>query len=301
MLHKDITDKSTGLIKKQVTVYGNFTIEFVNVGEYIRGYTLWTENRKEISPETYFRLLIPYIFTEFEKVIYLDCDMICCADLAELYRFEIGDHMLISTRDIFGASDYYCSKNKKKRDKRYSIIGIKNHDDYLLAGTLVFNTVKFRETMPLEDLLHFAGSRKWPWHDQDILNVLCEGKILFVPISWGYYDIGNKYSHLPDYWRKQYMEAQGDIKIVHFAAGCKPWKNFNMVMYFDLFWKYATRTPFIDVIIDEMKKNGHVIQGGLSQAVLDNIKHRRGIGLKLLLKGIFVWLRRDKKCPGEPV
>jgi lipopolysaccharide biosynthesis glycosyltransferase len=299
VLYGDITDKSAGLIKDQVAVYSNFTIEFINVMDYIRDYTLWTENRQEISRETYFRLLIPYIFTDFEKVIYLDCDMICCTDLAELYDFKIGEYMLISTRDIFGASAYYRSKNKKKRSKRYSIIGIKNHDDYLLAGTLVFNTAKFRETISLKDLLNFAVSRKWPWHDQDILNTLCEGKILFIPIAWGYYDIGN-YAHLPEYWQVQYLEAKKNIKIVHFVAGCKPWKNFYMIMHFDLFWKYATRTPFGDVIIDEMKRNGYVSQCDLSSAILENIKHRRGIGLKLLLKGLFAWFRRDKKQSGEP-
>jgi lipopolysaccharide biosynthesis glycosyltransferase len=294
ILHRHISEENAGTLKKQVSIYRNFSIEFINVTEYIENYSLWVENRPEISQETYFRLLIPYIFTDFEKVVYMDGDMICCADIAELYDMEIEDNLLISTRDIFGASGYYRRKNRK-RDKRYEAIGIKNHDDYFIAGLLVFNNELFRKTIQLKEMLDLAISRKWTWHDQDILNFLCRDKVLFAPLEWDYYDVGEIFTYLPAVWKKWYQNAQQNIKIIHFAAGYKPWLNYHIIIHFELFWKYATRTPFIETIIKRMKKDGYIQNEGLGRFLINSTKHRQRIGLTLIIKCFFAWLTRDKK------
>jgi lipopolysaccharide biosynthesis glycosyltransferase len=145
-------------------------------------------------------------------------------------------------------------------------------------------------------LLQFAVSRHWTWHDMDILNSLCDGKVTLCPLEWNFYDIGSRFDVLPDHWKKMYLDAKNKVKIVHFADSSKPWLNCHIMSYFELFWKYATRTPFIDIIIDRMKKKGYIQSEGISRYILHNIKHRQGIGLYLLLKGLFVWLflRKNK-------
>ncbi|GHU13861.1 glucosyltransferase [Spirochaetia bacterium] len=294
VLHQNITPENAGLLKMQISAYQNFSIEFVDVTRYIKNYDFWIGAHKKIAKETYFRLLIPYIFREFKRAVYLDSDMICCTDIAELYDMEIGDNMLISTRDVCGAGGYYNKKNKK-RNKRYSDIGIKNHDDYFIAGLLVFNIEKFRQHISLRDLLNFAVSRKWRWHDQDILNVVCENKVFFVPIEWDYYTIGGNSEFLPECWMKQYLSAQKNIKIIHFITTHKPWQNYHMVNHFEFFWKYAARTPFIRTIIERMTNAGYIQSEDFGNTILNNIKHRQGIGLKLIIKALFVWFIRDRK------
>jgi len=294
VLHQDITNENTNLLRTQIASYKNFKLEFIDVTEYIKDYHFFTENRTIITKETYFRLLIPYILKDYEKVIYLDCDMICCTDIAELYNIDLGNTMLGSTRDLFGACSYYSLKHKKPNavDDRFIL---ENQDDYFNAGLLVFNTAYFRQAISLQDLLKFAVSKRWTWHDMDILNSLCEKKITFFPLAWNFYDIGSRFDILPECWKKLYLEAEKEKKIIHFADCSKPWLNCHTMMYFELFWKYATRTPFINEITGRMKKEGYIQPEGISRYILYNIKHRQGIGLDLLLKGLFVWLFLRKK------
>ena len=44
-----------------------------------------------------------------------------------------------------------------------------------------------------------------------------------------------------------YGEKDGDIKIIHYNLGAKPW-YFDDVLYQEYFWKYAEKTEFYDVI-----------------------------------------------------
>jgi lipopolysaccharide biosynthesis glycosyltransferase len=289
VLHRDLTRETIALLREQTALFPNFSLDCIDVGELVKGYHFWTANRETITAETYFRLLIPALFAAYEKVVYLDGDMICLADIAALYDIDIGSSLLASTRDALGAHGYYSEKNKKKREARYLALSFKNHDDYFIAGTIVFNIKEFSRKVTLDELLAFAVSREWTCHDQDILNVLCEGRVKFVPLQWDFSHIAD-ISFLPDYWQKEYTEAKQEPKIIHFAARAKPWKQICYIPYFECFWKYATRTPFIETITQRMKT-----YPSLGEGILSNIKHREGISLRFLFECLWTWIGRDKK------
>ena len=47
-----------------------------------------------------YRLLLPEIFVDYDKVLYVDCDMIIRQDLAALYRdTDLGNHYLAGVRE----------------------------------------------------------------------------------------------------------------------------------------------------------------------------------------------------------
>lgn len=92
VLHRDITDSAISLLTAQIAAFTNFSIDFINVFEELKDFQLFTSG--SITIETYFRLLIPELFSSYEKVIYLDCDLICCTDIAELYKTNLGDNLL---------------------------------------------------------------------------------------------------------------------------------------------------------------------------------------------------------------
>ena len=48
--------------------------------------------RAHYSKEMYYRILIPQLFGIYEKVVYLDCDIVLMKDVYDLYNTDIGDN-----------------------------------------------------------------------------------------------------------------------------------------------------------------------------------------------------------------
>jgi lipopolysaccharide biosynthesis glycosyltransferase len=296
VLHRDISLQTAELLKTQISGFGNFSIDLVEVSGFFAGYEFFIANRNDISVETYFRLVIPEVFSEYEKVIYLDGDMICRADIGELFEIEMGDNLVAACRDITGIIGYYHDKIKNIRNNKAIILRAANMDNYFIAGMLVIHIAQFKNMFSTKYLLDFAVSRNWQAHDQDILNVLCEGKAMLLPLEWAFTYDDDASHYLPDYLLTEYDRAQKSPNIIHFAWRLrKPWKTPFNVPYFDFFWKYATRTPFIDIIISRMNEE-HLI--GLRYApqewIISDIKNRGYIGLRFLLKCIKIWLLRGR-------
>jgi lipopolysaccharide biosynthesis glycosyltransferase len=292
ILYRDIASHNMELLKTQVGQYHNFSLDFINVSERIKEYKFYTANRDTITIETYFRLLIPDLFSEYEKVLYLDGDMICCADIAKLYDTDLGDCLLASSRDTGNIGDYHRPKSHQRRYYNNEVLKLSNPDNYFIAGLLLMNIVAFKKQFTVKELLEFAVSREWRAHDQDILNVLCQDKTLLLPIAWDFTWDDESAKYLPEFIKIEYDETKKNPKIMHFPGERKPWLNAVNVPYFEYFWKYATRTPFIDVIMNRMKEKELT---GLTykELIFSDIKNRKKLGLRFIVKCFKARLLKD--------
>ena len=275
VLHKEIVSESMDLLKSQVSLFHNFSIEFINVSDLITKYTLFVS--RHITVEAYFRFFIPEMLNEYQKAIYIDCDMVVCTDIAELFDIDLNNHLIAAMRDIDVINWYYGSKHSNKvKGFRNSLPLLKNPENYFCDGLCVFNTDIFSKTITTDSLFELAVSRDWDYHDQDVLNILLEGKVYFLSFHWGIYK-PKGIQYLPENYRNEFLDAKTDPKIVHLVN--KPWKQDFYTPHFELFWKYATRMPFLPIIINQMTPS---IELSLQKKVLSYIAKRK-IGLKFLL------------------
>jgi lipopolysaccharide biosynthesis glycosyltransferase len=290
VLHREITNDNINLLKNQIASFPQFSIKFIDVTQHISKYNLFTS--RHITVETYFRLLIPELLSKYQKAIYLDGDMICCTDIAALLDTNLDNYLLAAVRDV-GVSWYYSPEHSEDRKVLYSVLlQLKNPNEYFCAGLMVFNLELFRRTTSTDELFKLAASREWQVHDQDVLNFMAHGKTLLLSYHWNFmYTYLSQY--LPSSLKQEYDEAQINPKIIHY----KPWNIENNIPHFELFWKYATRTAFIDIIIERMETKGFItITRSLPEKILDNITHKKGIGLRfILIDCIKAWLYRDRK------
>ena len=165
VLHTDIEEQNRKTLFQMMR--NNFRMDFINVSKRMQNYTsLFVSNHIKI--ETYFRLLLPELMPETEKVLYIDCDVIANQDVAELYDINTDGYLLAAARDADSAANY----NTHPEDKDYidNVLKLKNPYDYLQAGVIVMNLKKFRSECNTERLLNVALSRQWKFHDQDTLN-----------------------------------------------------------------------------------------------------------------------------------
>jgi lipopolysaccharide biosynthesis glycosyltransferase len=257
--------------------------------QFIGGYDFYTGYKPDISVEAYFRLLIPDLFSQYEKIIYFDGDMICCIDVADLFNTDIDKYLLAAVKDYGAIRDYYRRKKRQPFDD-FGISLLKNPDAYFNSGMLIFNIKKISETITTKKMLDFAVSRDWKMHDQDVLNVLCEGKVLLLPLNWNFIYPNSSFGNdsyrdfLPSYLLEEYLEAKDVPFIVHLAgASRKPWETWGNIPYFEKFWKYATRTPFIDTIMKRMTEKGLAGLSGLDYIRL-KIQNGKLRDIKFIIK-----------------
>jgi lipopolysaccharide biosynthesis glycosyltransferase len=275
------------LLEKQIANFPQFRIEFVDVGPFIKEYNFYVS--RNITVESYFRLLIPYMLSGYKKAVYLDSDMVCRADIAALFDIDLGDKLLGAVHDIAIA----YNNNKKGMDfaKNYEVMhNLSNPYAYFNGGLVVFNIELFFRAISFQDLVNIAQSCNWYCHDQDVLNIAAEGRTLILPYHWNYM-FRDFAKNLPEDLLKEYNDAQENPNIIHY----KPWGKEIYILHFEAFWKYATRTPFIDVIIERMKLSKHLKPVmDFQSSILSSIKHREGIGLKfILIDCVKAWLTRD--------
>lgn len=225
----------------------NVSLRFFDVSPLLAGYRL--KANSHISEETYYRFLIQEILPGYDKVLYIDCDTIVNADVAELYRTDVTGYMLAAVRDadflgqIGGAKPgtvRYCREAFPMRDP----------NRYFQAGVLLLNEQEMRKAFSTEQWLKFA-STPYMYNDQDVLNLNCEGRVKYLDMAWnvltdsGHERISGVISYAPKAVREEYWAARERPKIIHYAGRVKPWQD-ESEDFADFFWESLQKTPYYE-------------------------------------------------------
>ncbi|GHS93518.1 glucosyltransferase [Planctomycetales bacterium] len=293
ILHRELSAATVAALQQQVAAFSQFAITFINVTEHIKGYNFALADW--LSVETYFRLLIPYLLPASDKALYLDCDIICRCDVADLFDIDLQDRWLAAVRDI--ALLWYNDKRwRAPRSKRlYEVLlNLKNPNDYFNGGMLVLNTQVIRTAYSLPEILALAASRDWCVSDQDMLNFYAEGKTLLLPFRWnfmGYFglDTDARAQNLPAPLREEWAQAKLDPQLVHY----KFWTDFDLTPYAEIVWQYAARTSAYATLMKRGIDCLHLYPR-LGEIILRAIKYRT-IGGRWLINALKTWLFRGKR------
>ena len=76
-----------------------FTVDFVNVGEQLNRLGTKLHMRDYYTKATYYRFFIPELFPQYDKVVYLDCDIVVFGDISRLYLTDLKDNLVGCVND----------------------------------------------------------------------------------------------------------------------------------------------------------------------------------------------------------
>lgn len=252
LMNKDINPHEQKKLKSIIEDKSNFSLRFINVSRFEESFkSLFL--RGHFTIETWFRLLLPEILPDYDKVLYLDSDLVVNADIAELYNTNIDKYLLAACHDADTAG-LYNGFEPKKKNYMDNILKIAKPYDYFQAGVILFNLAEFRKQLKTDETLKFAASYEWELLDQDVLNYLAQDKVKFVDMAWNvmydwnYIRIKKIVSCAPKYLQDEYMTAHANPKIIHYAGPDKPWNN-PLADYAEAFWKYAKDSGYYEAII----------------------------------------------------
>lgn len=258
ILSHDIKDGNKKKLLGMLRGRKNFSLRFADPASLLDGYEFYT--RWHFTVETYYRLVLPELLPLYDKILYIDVDMIAVADLAELYCVDIdgGGYLLAAARDPDMAGHYNGFQPDKKAymDKE---LALEDPYQYFQAGTLVMNLKEFRKTFTTKEILDVAASKQWQLLDQDILNKMCKNRVKTLDMSWNllYDHMGMRMKEIirlaPEWLYREYIEARKHPKIIHYAGPEKPWL-FPEGDFAGIYWDYAKRTPYYEVMLYRMSR-----------------------------------------------
>lgn len=256
IFHTDIETESQRIFLEKLR-RSNVHITFINVTKRVSGYRL--EAKEHITTETFYRFLILDILKVYPKVLYLDCDMIIMRDVAELYDIELGDNLLGAALDpdFTGQCNGANPETKKYCEE---VLKLKDCFKYFQAGVLLLNVEELNKTITVEKLLEMSDTGIYKYSDQDILNVVCEGRVTYLDMAWNMLtDCNHSRWHdvikfAPYYIMDAYEEARKHPYIIHYAGFLKPWMKPDEDFGYE-FWQVARTTLFYEKIVSDMQND----------------------------------------------
>jgi len=205
----------------------------------------------------YYKILIPFMFPDYERMIYLDGDTLIRKDILEMFKCPFNDTYILGFPFYMGhVMEAY---------------GIKKPEHYINGGCLLFNIKKIRHDYKDLDLFSatLKNKTKWGFREQDAINYVFYPNIGFLPLKFGIYMIGSsKYFNILSHYvysplnLTEGAEAVKDPSIVHFSC-CWPkvWTNgtknlFNdkdiCLRYQKEFYFYANKSKYYKIINDTL-------------------------------------------------
>lgn len=234
ILYTNITEENQNKIKKYEAE--NINIEFVFLSYYINKVKNKLYTRDYYSKTTYFRLFIPDLYPQFDKVLYLDSDIVILSDVADLYNEDMESNLLAA------APDDVVQTIEVFREYAEKVVGVATYKNYFNAGILLMNLDELRKFKFQEKFLYLLETVKFSVaQDQDYLNRLCKGRVKLLENTWDRMPIGGD------------IINRDELHIIHYNLAFKPW-HFEDILYKEYFWKYAQKTEYFDKIL-EIKNN----------------------------------------------
>ncbi len=230
VLNSDIEPSSWAKIQSIAERYGQKLVDLKVSERDLEGLvTTW-----HFTLATYYRLFIPEKLP-FDRVLYLDVDVVVNGSIGELYSTDLGDTFLAAVRE--------------PNFDRYEQLEMSRAANYFNAGMMVINLDKWRKERIKENVI--AVVKRKPeamvFSDQCGINSVVNGRWKQVDPkfnlvhSYAEEDFRGYAGMFPD---NVLANARRHPVIIHFSGASKPWHFHRKHPFRHLYWKYRRRTPF---------------------------------------------------------
>jgi FkbM family methyltransferase len=163
----------------------------------------------------WYRILLPELLPDTERILYLDADMLVLDDVASLWRTALDGRLFAAV-----VNPLYPFMPDRVR-----MLGLARPQEYLNSGVLLMDLARMRDARLVDQLRAYAGrhpNNSWP--EQDALSVVCRGAWQAVPPRWNaqntLFDLPLRQLPFP---APEVAEARARPAIVHFIGPQKPW------------------------------------------------------------------------------
>ncbi len=201
VLTTQLSDDSVKLIQEKME-YLNINVNVIHASlpQYDTCSSVW-------SLDVYLKVFaFEFLPKNFDKILYLDSDIIACNDISKLYSTNVENKLLacVIDMDVNSQSVFY----------RRRMLKIKH--DYFNSGVMILNLKRQRAEWTFEGLNNLISTTQLFFPDQDLLNLLCdEDDLVFV-----------SYRNNFQSWWEILQDSDFEFispTLIHYVTLAKPW------------------------------------------------------------------------------
>lgn len=273
VIGRDIPAERRSVMSRFLSRFPNMTLRFVDPNPIVGAYELKTNNA-HIGIETYYRFLIQGLLPFYDKVLYLDSDLVVEGDISELFSSDLGDDLLAAVHDIDFLGNLNLDDGARMRYSK-EVLRLDDPYGYFQAGVLLLNTRALRELCTVGEWLEAVSNSKFIYDDQDVLNSRCQGRVRYLDYRWNVMNdcrgrVGKLFSIAPASVYDAYLASREDPAVVHYAGADKPW-NCLRCDEAARFWAYARETPFYEELVSALVGSVSHARSSSARAMLAHV------------------------------
>lgn len=223
---------------------------------------------------------------EIERVLYLDCDIVCSRDIAELWDIDLGECVAGAVPDPLSLLEPMAEGLGHDAAR---LVGLEfdKSDTYFNSGAVLIDLPKWRK----EDLASkissqfYGGFGELHLHDQDSLNLLLRNRILELSPCWNLIEYARLYSEWPFEIYSGDPKDYFKSKIRHFSGERKPDRPWVRLGDKKEFYSWLDQTDWKgwrskwdrslgSVVFSRLLENHYLVFRGLWQKSIEKPKRR---------------------------
>jgi lipopolysaccharide biosynthesis glycosyltransferase len=250
--HTDVSLENQAKLREVATDFSeNASLEFFYMQNRLEDLWKKIKTQGHYSKETFYKLLAPSLFPQYEKVIISDVDVVFLGDVsASYFSFDAIEDIYVAGVGAVGKIlyiwDLYKTHFSQEEIRKMVING----------AYMVFNLDKMRRDNVEASFLHRAESDclRMLQVEQDVINLCCYPKIRFLPLKncvcnyvYDLYKTDEDFDNDKTFSRQELKEAMQNPILLHYPGMKKPWKDIDCTEAHE--WvKYLAKTPFCEEV-----------------------------------------------------
>jgi lipopolysaccharide biosynthesis glycosyltransferase len=191
------------------------------------------------SSASFFRMMLPDLLPDLDRIIYLDCDIVVCSPLTELWQCKMGDAIVGAVRDAVSpwAAGQFMT--------HWRDLGLPPDAPYFNSGVLIIPLSVWRKEGVAAAMLDLLRSVHCVQGDQDALNTIAHGHWHELSRRWNVQTmdwLGQTIGWV--LMREEIEAALADPAIIHYTTPGKPWWLGSAHPRDDLWFEHLGFTPW---------------------------------------------------------
>lgn len=281
VLHNDITYQSQIKLTQIVHGFPNASIEFIDMTDSFKD--IWESFQfiGHYSKEVLYKLLVPSIFPQYDKLIITDVDVVFLGDISEsFFSFDVKEKIFFAGVHQIMPKNSWLETYYQNYDEHFGKNSIKELK--VCGGYLVANLKQLREHEMEARFIAFMKQNAYRLlqAEQDVINFCCkQEEIRLLPLNYvvcSYqYDLYDGREENLDsdlfYKREAILDSLNHPIQLHYATGTKPWNSpastkadiwFYYLAKCGLFYDYMKKERVLLEDIVEFISNEDIRKGG---------------------------------------
>ncbi len=263
ILNRDVSDASKQRIEENHGSHANVSIRFHDMTHVLSALSDMDLHLEGYVPiETYNKIFLNDILEGYDKIAYIDTDIILDRDIADLYDIDLRGRAIGAALNV--ANIHAANAEKTIKDRLFHAylqkdLGVLNVDRYFQAGILLLDLTHRNTQKLFRKCVEKIKEIKEPaFFDQCIFNSVFYGDVCFFSTEWNMVWYLQNYSYVrstvPEELFFDYARAHNKPSIIHYASGDKPTNKTDWRLG-DRFWEYAVRSKSKDALLGALSND----------------------------------------------